>query len=303
MVSAREIAAALGGQVAGSNTVLCPGPGHSPRDRSLAVKLDPRAPDGFLCFSHAGDDWQDCRDYVRERLGLPAWQPGDGRQRVIPQQHVAKWDFAAVEAKANDIPRAFSEKELDRIGYAKLIWDECVDPRGTLAETYLREQRRLDLPDDLAGAALRYHAQCPWRNEDTGSTDYVPALIVPFRAIDTDDITAVHRIALNDDGSKRGRRMLGIVQRAAVKLDRISVNVLVIGEGVETCMAARQLGIKPAWALGSVGAISFFPLIDSVKWLTILGEHDEANARAVDICRKRWRKAGRHVRIAMPDPG
>jgi hypothetical protein len=184
------------------------------------VKLDPRAPDGFLCFSHAGDDWQDCRDYVRERLGLPAWQPGDGRQRVIPQQHVAKWDFAAVEAKANDIPRAFSEKELDRIGYAKLIWDECVDPRGTLAETYLREQRRLDLPDDLAGAALRYHAQCPWRNEDTGSTDYVPALIVPFRAIDTaidtDDITAVHRIALNDDGSKRGRRMLGIVQRAAV---------------------------------------------------------------------------------------
>jgi hypothetical protein len=34
-----------------------------------------------------------------------------------------------------------------------------------------------------------------------------------------DVITAVHRIALNDDGSKRGRRIFGVVRRAAVKLD------------------------------------------------------------------------------------
>jgi hypothetical protein len=29
-----------------------------------------------------------------------------------------------------------------------------------------------------------------------------------------------------------------------------------VGEGVETCMAAETLGHKPAWALGSIGAIS-----------------------------------------------
>jgi hypothetical protein len=47
----------------------------------------------------------------------------------------------------------------------------------------------------------------------------------------------------------------------------------------ETCMAAQQLGYAPAWALGSVGAISFFPIIDGVKQLTILGEQGAASAR------------------------
>jgi len=102
----RAIAKALGGDVAGANTILAPGPGHSPCDRSLAIRLDPRAPDGFVTFSHAGDDWRECRDHVRARLGLPAWQPGDGRQRVVPQQHVAKWDLAALEDEAAEIPRA-----------------------------------------------------------------------------------------------------------------------------------------------------------------------------------------------------
>jgi hypothetical protein len=60
-----DIARALGGERSGRDTILCPGPGHSPRDRSLSVRLDPRAPDGFLIYSHAGDDWRECRDYVR----------------------------------------------------------------------------------------------------------------------------------------------------------------------------------------------------------------------------------------------
>ena len=43
MTAAREIARALGGEVVGRNILLCPGPGHSPRDRSLQVTLDARA--------------------------------------------------------------------------------------------------------------------------------------------------------------------------------------------------------------------------------------------------------------------
>jgi hypothetical protein len=139
MIDARAIAAALGGQVAGINTILCPGPGHSPRDRSLAVQITPNAPDGFLVFSHAGDDWRKCRDYVRQRLGLPAWQPGDGRQRRVPDQYVAKWDLSAIESEMEDIPPPWTEDELARIAGAQRLWNESVDPRGTLAETYLRE--------------------------------------------------------------------------------------------------------------------------------------------------------------------
>jgi len=298
----RAIAAALGGDVAGSNTILCPGPNHSPRDRSLAVKLDPRAPDGFVAYSHAGDDWRDCRDCVRQRLGLPAWEPGDGRQRVIPQQHLAKWDLATIEAEAADIPQPFTDEELARIEHARRLWDEAQDPRGTLAERYLRETRKLDLPNELTNNVLRFHEACPWRNEDTGKTDHVPALIVPFRSIDDDAITGIHRIALNNDGSKRGRRMLGVVQRAAIKLDA-KADMLSIGEGVETCMAARELGYAPVWALGSVGAISFFPLIAGTKQLVILGERGEASRQAIEMCGRRWRKAGHRVRVIMPNEG
>jgi putative DNA primase/helicase len=127
--------------------------------------------------------------------------------------------------------------------------------------------------------------------------------------IAADQITAIHRIALNKDGTKRGRRMLGVVSRSAVKLDQLSGDALVVGEGVETAMAVRELmhmaliDTMPVWALGSVGAISFFPLIDGIKQLVILGEIGEASARAIKMCGTRWRRVGRRVRIVMPSDG
>jgi hypothetical protein len=294
-------AAALGGDVAGRDTVVCPGPAHSPKDRSLSVKFDPTAPDGFLTFSHAGDDWRECRDHVRRRLDLPAWEPGDEQRRSVPPHHINKWDLAAIEAEANEGPRAWTEDEIIRIERARRIWNEGKEPRGTLAERYLREHRKLDLPDDLADGVLRYHDRCPWKDEDTGRIDRVPALVVPFRSIDNNEITAIHRIRLNSDGTKFGRKMLGIVSRAAIKLDALGGDTLAIGEGVETGMAARELGYGPAWALGSVGAVSFFPLIDNIGQLLILGEAGEVSAKAIKVCGTRWHRAGRRVRVVMPD--
>lgn len=86
LLDARSIARAVGGDVIGSDKVLAPGPGHSPRDRSLSIKLDATAPDGFLIHSHSGDDWKVCRDFVRQKLGLPDWQPGDEQNRRFPHR-------------------------------------------------------------------------------------------------------------------------------------------------------------------------------------------------------------------------
>jgi hypothetical protein len=63
MNALRSMAAALGGDVAGAS-ILCPGPGHPPRDRSLSVTLSLTHPDGFVVYSHANDAWQDCRKHV-----------------------------------------------------------------------------------------------------------------------------------------------------------------------------------------------------------------------------------------------
>ena len=114
-------ARALGGEVAGRDAVLCPGPGHSAHDRSLAVKFDPAAPDGFLTYSHAGDDWKICRDSVRSRLGLPPWQPGDEQQRTIPPSKVQQWDMRAVGSDVAEGARPPSEDDLARTERALAI--------------------------------------------------------------------------------------------------------------------------------------------------------------------------------------
>ncbi len=72
--SLQSVAAALGGIVSG-NQVLAPGPNHSDKDRSLSVKIDSGAPDGFIVNSFAEDDPRICKDYVRSKLGMPAWHP------------------------------------------------------------------------------------------------------------------------------------------------------------------------------------------------------------------------------------
>src|SRR3954452_17432201 len=68
-LSLRAIAIALGGNISGRQ-VVCPGPGHSCRDRSISVALSDRVADGLIVNSFAGDDWVICRDYVLERLGM-----------------------------------------------------------------------------------------------------------------------------------------------------------------------------------------------------------------------------------------
>jgi hypothetical protein len=302
MMDPRSIARALGGEVVGRNSILAPGPGHSRKDRSLSIKLDPNARDGFIVNSFAGDDPLTCRDYVRDQCGLPAWQPGDGQDRRVHHSHRKEFDRMAIDRDGEPRPR--TDEEHERIARAVELWNKGHDPSGTIAEEYLRS-RALDLPDDLAGNVLRFHPSCPWRNEDTGKTDHIPCLIAACRNIDADEITAIHRIRVDqpDRWPKAQRKMLGVVHRAAVKLAPIKEGTLFISEGIETGMAAQQLGYTPMWALGSVGAISFFPVLDGVKRLVIHRETGNPSGEATKICGRRWKHAGRKVQIIYSEIG
>ncbi|MGC1541341.1 MAG: AAA family ATPase, partial [Xanthobacteraceae bacterium] len=73
-IDLKSLARALGGKTS-NGQVLAPGPGHSSADRSLSVKLDNSAPDGFVVHSFSGNDPIACRDYVRQKLGLSAFKP------------------------------------------------------------------------------------------------------------------------------------------------------------------------------------------------------------------------------------
>ena len=95
MIDLRALQRALGGEIAGSG-LRCPGPDHSAADRSLSVKLDSNAPDGFVVHSFADDDPIACRDFVRAKAGLPAFTPNGGCRRASSNDTVERALMAAV---------------------------------------------------------------------------------------------------------------------------------------------------------------------------------------------------------------
>lgn len=123
--------------------MLAPGPGHSASDRSMCVKLDSSAADGFIVHSFANNDPIICRDYIRAKTGQPAFKP-NGRshphvsddliERAVmaaaatqsrkdkPKGHVvATYDYADADGKLlyqvlRYEPKAFSQRRPDGNG-------------------------------------------------------------------------------------------------------------------------------------------------------------------------------------------
>jgi putative DNA primase/helicase len=289
---------ALGGDVSGSG-VICPGPGHSARDRSLSVLPSATSPDGFVVFSHAGDDWQACRNHVRERLGLPPFRPRLPQKPVLGARQCAPGHRGSVApAKAVTVANNYNR--------AMANWGESRHPRGTLVERYLKS-RALDLPDEAANEAVRFLPDCHFGPER------FPAMVCLVRNIVTNEPQAIHRTALAADGTaikrdgKTHRLSLGPVASGAIKLDpdEVVTQGLCIGEGVESCLAGRQMGYRPVWAVINDRGIEDFPVLPGIGGLTIFGERDERaqNEKAIRLCADRWLEAGVETLIAWPLAG
>jgi hypothetical protein len=261
----------------------------------MSVHLDPIYPEGFWVKSFAGDDEIQCRDHVRALAGLPAWRQNSGSEAAAPRPVI--------------VPAEPDEEEKRRAAWLQArvlsIWEGGRDPHGTIVEAYLAS-RALALPGDVAKTVLRFHPACPWKDAH-GNLLHVPAMVAAMRCIRTDWLKAVHRTRLTPDGKKVDRRMLGDATEVAVKLDPDEAVTmgLVVGEGIETCLAARQIGLRPVWALGSVSMIQTLPVLPGVEALTLLAETDKkgANARAIDACGTRWHEANRAVIVASPKFG
>ncbi len=287
----REIARKLGGEAVGGQ-VLCPGPGHSLADRSLSVKPVAGSLDGFVAHSFAGDDWRSCREHVARRLGIAASRRRDTvKLRGTADVHTARADADVVRV---------SPRQYDNSRIALPIWANAIDPRGTFVEAYWRS-RELELNADIACSVIRYHPHCPWGSGADAA--FVPAMIALYRAIDGDEPRAIMRTRLTQDGAKVGRAALGPVGGAAIKLDGDDsvLGGLFVAEGVETAQAARQLGMRPCWALGSTSGIRAFPVLSGIGALTMLVENDGGkSAEACAVAAERWQTSGREVFEARP---
>jgi hypothetical protein len=260
--SLRSIADALGGDAVSGRYVLCPGPGHSRKDRSLHVRF--KADGTFTVTSYAGDDWRECKDFIRERLGLSSeWRRHDNDDQPA----------ISLRDRGDDEPA--------RIRSALKRWETATPIAGTLAERYLASRGLA-----YSGDAIRYRA-----NDRS-----MVALI-------TDAVTAepcgVHVTYLDRDGHKIARKMYGRAAGAVVRLsaDEDVGYGLAIGEGIETCLATV---FNPIWACLSAGTMRNFPVLGGIQCLSIYADHDHAGIAAANTCGRRWHEAGAEIHILAP---
>jgi len=275
----RTIALVLGGEVAGDE-VLAPGPGHGPRDRSLSVKLSSAAPDGFIVCSFASDDWRECLDHVRGRLGLPH----DGWKRERPR----------LETPPTKKPPDPNEREK-----ARWFWRQGRPVADTIADIYLRQPRGYG---GIVPPTLRF---LPARD------DYAPALMAAFGmptepepgvlAIADDAVMAAQLIKLKPDGSGKadvepnkiiiGKGALGSPIALAPPNDLLG---LAITEGLENGLTIHEATGLGAWASGGATrlpalAVAVPSYIDCV---TVVADDDAAGRRYAPELVARLRQRG-----------
>ena len=80
-------------------------------------------------------------------------------------------------------------------------------------------------------------------------------------------------------------------------------DVLMIGEGIETCLAAMQETGHPAWAALSTSGLRALDLPKAVSDVIVLADGDDPGEAAARDCALRWKRYGRRVRIARPPKG
>jgi hypothetical protein len=261
----RDLARRLGGEVAGGE-VLCPGPGHSRKDRSLSVRPSADSHYGFLVYSFANDDWRDCLDHVRHRLGL--------ERRV----------FSPSRTKPRNVARSDSDYESHQHEKARWLWQRREPLIGSIGERYLREARAYNGPLPATLAFLK-----PTKPE------HHPAIISPFAMPEEaepgllrapSDVGAVHLILLKPDGadkidSEKNKITVGSPCGLPIALSPVNDLLgLTVHEGIEDALSAFEATGLGAWASGSA---PFMPaLADAIRSYVecvTVGRHSDQSGR------------------------
>jgi phage/plasmid primase-like uncharacterized protein len=121
-------------------------------------------------------------------------------------------------------------------------------------------------------------------------------------------LVGLHRTWLVHDGATRrwcrlDRASLGPIGGGAVRLAPAG-ELLMIGEGIETCLSAIQATGSPAWAALSTSGLTalVLPPLPLAATVVILADNDRSGAgeRAARTAADRWLHEGRRVQIAMP---
>jgi putative DNA primase/helicase len=278
-MKAETIARALGGRKAGGGWIAhCPA--HDDRKPSLSIH---HGDDGkMLVRCHAGCDQTRLVAALRSR-GL--WdQNGNG---LFPSS--SSPDATYKPPDPDDAKRSAA---------AFAVWNATSPAAGTLVETYLASRRLKVLPPPR----LRFH---PGLRHASGRI--WPAMVALVTRGADDTPIAIHRTFLARNGVGKApvdpqKMMLGRCRGGAVRLGAPG-DVLMVGEGIETCLAAMLATGCPAWAALSTSGLRTLDLPNVVREIIVLADGDDPGETAALEAAWRWKREGRRVRIARAPQG
>jgi putative DNA primase/helicase len=248
----RTIAKALGGDVVG-HQVLAPGPGHSRKDRSLSIRLSATAPEGFIAFSHAGDNFMEYRDHVKRALGI-----------VNDNWHNA-------DKPAHHAPVSSDRCDEHILGLIQSIVRGMVSLRGSPGEAYLRDARKIDtavIADVLERTdAIGWHSSVLFREEGHALHGKRIGAII---AVMTDAATGkptggVSRTYVHEGRKVTKAKGLGPAGVVRLSLDEDVLGGLHLAEGLETTLTALSIGVRPTWATGSAAIMAKLPVLAGIE--------------------------------------
>jgi putative DNA primase/helicase len=273
-MNAESIATALGGRKAGRSwSARCPA--HDDRNPSLSLRDSAGGGVWVKCFAGCPKN-----EIIGSLKALGLWVGG------------TSWRTSTKRLKPSAMKQSADDQT--RTSIALSIWKACVPASRTLVEIYVRS-RGLVLP---ATPTLRFH---PSLKHPSG--EHWPAMVALVCDYDGTPL-AIHRTFLARNGVGKAsvdpqRMLLGPSRGGAVRLAEPS-KIIMVGEGIETCLAAMQATGLPAWAALSASGLTSLELPDTVQDIIILADADEAGEAAAQTCARRWIKQGRRVRIARP---
>jgi DNA polymerase len=227
------------------------------------------------------------------RLDWPCEVEGMTKREAIDA--LQDWSGPGLREQRNDTAA--------RIALALQFWREAGSLAGTLGARYLVETRGIDITklSPTIHEVLRFHSSCIF-----GSRARHPCIVALMRDPVTDAPTGIHRIGLDPTGKKLDRMALG--RRGVVKLWPVDGERLVVGEGIETVLAAatrityRDAMLTPAWAAVNEAGIAGLPVLPGIAQLTLLVDNDANGVRqkAAGNCKRVWTAAGRKVVTLIP---
>jgi DNA primase len=261
-------------------------PFHSEKTGSFSVN---DAKSFFHCFGCGAHG--DVLDWWRLIDGLSLPDAIDRLKHVAGEARPWRDELRSVKSDDGETRRKRDQ--------ALAIWQATEPLAGTMAETYLRSSRAIQIAPPQS---LRFH---PGLSIGGPDGDLWPAMVAAVSDL-AGNVIAIQRTFLARDGSSKARidspkRSLAPLAEGAVRLGE-PMHTLGVAEGIETGLSAMERFLVPVWcALGS--NLARIALPDQVRNVVIFADRGEAGEDAADKARTSFRQRGRAVAVRFPSIG